>query len=403
VTRLKDIAIINRASLPESTDADAVVRYVDISSVDDLGRILEPDELRFADAPSRARRIVRVGDSIVSTVRTYLRAVAFIQGDVGNLIVSTGFATLTTREGVDARFLYWAVRGSQFIEDVVSRSVGVSYPAITPTELGTVEVPPLPPLGVQQEVAARLDAATAEVDALVEEQLITLGLVEERVWGLFIDRVLTLDPPRVPLRRVLLRLSDGPFGSAFTSGDYSGTGAAVIRLGNIGFAQYRGDDQARIPMALYERFRRHEVFPGDVLIAGLGDARNHAGRACVAPDLGPAIVKGKCFVASVDLEVASPMFIALYLSSALGRDAVGEAARGSTRSMINLEIAKSSVVLLPPLDAQERIAAEVVAAREGAAELTDEINRQLRLLREHRQAIITAAVTDGLDALDQVA
>lgn len=403
MTRLKDIAIINRASLPESTDADGVVRYVDISSVDDLGRILEPDELRFADAPSRARRIVRVGDSIVSTVRTYLRAVAFIQGDVGNLIVSTGFATLTPREGVDARFLYWAVRGSQFIEDVVSRSVGVSYPAITPTELGTVEVPPLPPLGVQQEVASRLDAATAEVDALVEEQLITLGLIEERVWGLFIDRVLTGDTPRVPLRRVLLRLSDGPFGSAFTSGDYSETGAAVIRLGNIGFAQYRGDDQARIPMSLYERFRRHEVFPGDLLIAGLGDARNHAGRACVAPDLGPAIVKGKCFVASVDLEVASPMFIALYLSSALGRDAVGEAARGSTRSMINLEIAKSSLVLLPPLDAQERIAAEVVAGRERAAELTNEINRQLRLLREHRQAIITAAVTGGLDALDQVA
>ena len=403
MTRLKDVAVINRASLPESIDADEVISYVDIGSVDDLGRILGTDELPFADAPSRARRLVREGDSIVSTVRTYLRAVAFIERDMGDLVVSTGFATLTPRTRVDARFLYWAVRGSQFIEDVVSRSVGVSYPAITPTELGTVHLAPLPPAGVQREVAARLDAATAEVDALVTEQEVTLGLVEERTWGVFIDRVLSLDPSRVPLRRLLLRLSDGPFGSAFSSNDYSETGAAVVRLGNVGFAKYRPHDQVRIPMDLYAKFRRHEVRPGDLLIAGLGDAHNHAGRACVAPALGPAIVKGKCFVASVDPRVASPMFLALYLSSALGRDAVGEAARGSTRSMINLEIAKSSVVLLPPLVAQERIVAEVVEARGRAAELTEEINKQLGLLREHRQALITAAVSGGLSVPDQAA
>lgn len=402
MTRLKNVAILNREALSENTDAARTFRYVDIGSVDSIGKITGAEELSFGDAPSRARRLVKPGDSIVSTVRTYLRAIAYIEADADDLVVSTGFATVTPRRGVHPRFLFWAIRSNAFVEAVVARSVGVSYPAITATELGTLPMPLLT-LGEQRRLADFLDAETARIDDLIAEQEGTRQLLRERVWSLFTERVLDSGAKQVPLRRVLSRLADGPFGSAFTSGDYSDGGAAVVRLGNIGFAEYRASDQAFIPLDLYRTFLQHQVKPGDLLIAGLGDVRNHAGRACVAPDLGPAMVKGKCFVATVDPQVASAEFLALYLSSALGRDAVGEAARGSTRTMINLEITKSSLVLLPSPAEQASIASVVAEARSKLVDLTGEIDRQLQFLHEHRQALITAAVTGGLEALQGVA
>jgi type I restriction enzyme S subunit len=195
----------------------------------------------------------------------------------------------------------------------------------------------------------------------------------------------------------LVSVTDGPFGSAFSSSDYSDEGAAVVRLGNIGFAEYRGTDQAYIPLPLWRTFRQHHVSRGDLLIAALGDDRNHAGRACVAPDLGPALVKGKCLRARVRPEMAVSEFLAFLLSSPVGADALGVASRGSTRVMINLDVLKSAVLPLPPVSAQKEILRATQCARTLTRDLLHELEAQIALLSEHRQALITAAVAGEID------
>ncbi|GIX39126.1 MAG: hypothetical protein KatS3mg128_0175 [Silanimonas sp.] len=92
--RLKYAATINDEALSESTDADFELAYIDIGNVDSQGRVHDIVNYRFEDAPSRARRIVRNGDVIISTVRTYLQAIAPIENPPDNLIVSTGFAVV---------------------------------------------------------------------------------------------------------------------------------------------------------------------------------------------------------------------------------------------------------------------------------------------------------------------
>src|SRR5438552_2226594 len=92
---LKRWARMNRAVLPDSTPADHEFRYLDIGSVGTGILTQKPQCLRFGTAPSRARRIVRTGDTIVSTVRTYLKAVYFVDDQADDLICSTGFAVLT--------------------------------------------------------------------------------------------------------------------------------------------------------------------------------------------------------------------------------------------------------------------------------------------------------------------
>lgn len=402
ICRLKDVAIANRESLPENTDPDFTFSYIDISSVDSNGDLGDGEVLSFGASPSRARRCVRPGDSIVSTVRTYLKAIGYIDARGPGLVVSTGFATLSPRPSIHPRYLYWWLRSGPFVEDVVARSVGVSYPAVNATDVGDVAIP-LPSTEEQESIAAFLDAETARIDEFIAEQERTASLVAERRW-LFVSHAFSELAPVASLRRGLIRLTDGPFGSAFTSSDYSNEGAAVVRLGNIGFGEWRGDDIARIPLSLFETFRRYEVRAGDLLIASLGDERNHAGRACVAPlGLGPAMVKGKSLCARVDQRWLDAEFAALYLSSPLGAQALSVEARGATRQMINLEIVKSVQIPMPDLASQRSLVDATRREWRVADRLIADVAAQVRLLREHRQALITAAVTGGLDALRKVA
>jgi type I restriction enzyme S subunit len=166
--RLKYISTINDEALPETTDPEYELLYVDIGSVDATEGIQKKEPMVFETAPSRARRVVRDGDTIVSTVRTYLRAVAPIRNPEPNLIVSTGFAVVRP-EGIDPHYLAYSLRSSYFIETVVSRSVGVSYPAINPTDISCIEIS-LPPIAEQQTIACFLDAKTAEIDELIAKK-----------------------------------------------------------------------------------------------------------------------------------------------------------------------------------------------------------------------------------------
>jgi len=78
---LKHWVIINAEVLPEDTNPEHEFNYLEIGSVGRGTLIQKPEHLRFERAPSRARRVVHKGDTIISTVRTYLKAVYFIEDD----------------------------------------------------------------------------------------------------------------------------------------------------------------------------------------------------------------------------------------------------------------------------------------------------------------------------------
>jgi type I restriction enzyme, S subunit len=110
---------------PEDTNPEFAFRYIDIANVDSTGNVLDTPELRFGAAPSRARRLVRDGDIILSTVRTYLRAIALMTPPTTDVVVSTGFAVLRSLPGVNPGYLWRLVQASPFIENVVANSEGI--------------------------------------------------------------------------------------------------------------------------------------------------------------------------------------------------------------------------------------------------------------------------------------
>lgn len=171
--RLKDVAELNVRSLDDSTSGDYVFKYIDISSVSFENGITLGEDLAFQNAPSRARRIVQKGDVLVSTVRTYLRAIADIDWDAENIIASTGFAVFTPNKNINPRFLAYTVKSSEVINQICSISKGVSYPAIQATILSSVKIP-FYALSEQYVIATYLDK---ECDKITKE----IDLLERKV------------------------------------------------------------------------------------------------------------------------------------------------------------------------------------------------------------------------------
>lgn len=177
IRRLKYCASINNEVLSETTDSDFEFDYVDIGNVDATKGIMSTETHRFEDAPSRARRIVREGDTIVSTVRTYLRAIASIRKLEGKLIVSTGFAVIRPHL-LNPIYMSYALQSPFFVETIVSRSTGVSYPAINASEIGNIFIT-IPPNDEQQAIADFLTRETGRIDSLIEKIERSIEILKE--------------------------------------------------------------------------------------------------------------------------------------------------------------------------------------------------------------------------------
>lgn len=177
--RLKNVASHNDEALDERTDPDLEIEYVDISSVSLVNGIEKTEVMLFEKAPSRARRKVKNGDIIVSTVRTYLKAIAPICEPPENMVVSTGFAVVRPKENFFSGFAGYLLQSNGFVGDVVANSVGVSYPATNASDL--VRIPAVePPLEEQKAIARFLDFKTAQIDALIAKQKTLLDKLAEK-------------------------------------------------------------------------------------------------------------------------------------------------------------------------------------------------------------------------------
>lgn len=179
VTKIKYIAKSNQKALSEKTSPDLEICYIDIGSVSERNGIECTEKYIFKNAPSRARRIVQTGDCIVSTVRTYLKAIAFIDASCHNYIVSTGFSVLTPNKQILAdKYLFFLLKNHPLISAISAYSTGVNYPAINDSVLINLKVA-LPPQAEQQNMVLYLDEKCGKIDALIKTKQEQLAKLEE--------------------------------------------------------------------------------------------------------------------------------------------------------------------------------------------------------------------------------
>jgi type I restriction enzyme, S subunit len=146
--------------------------YMDVSSIDNKAGVMsaKPDLLSPASAPSRARKIVKRGTLIYSTVRPYLLNVAIIDREFEHeIIASTAFAVVHPWDGIELRYIYLYLRSPVFVRYVESVQIGMAYPAISDEKFYSGLVP-LPPAGEQSRIVAKVDELMALCDRLETQQ-----------------------------------------------------------------------------------------------------------------------------------------------------------------------------------------------------------------------------------------
>ena len=166
-TRLREITSDRGQVKPDSE-----FTYIDVSSIDSItGTIAKTQKLQAANAPSRARKIVRLGDVIYSCVRPYLKNVAIIESEFDPLpIASTAFAILNGHGLVNPHYLWLLLRSSFMTNQVEKYQRGQAYPAINDSDFSLLPTP-LPPLAEQHRIVAKVDELMTLCDQLEEARL----------------------------------------------------------------------------------------------------------------------------------------------------------------------------------------------------------------------------------------
>lgn len=414
VQRLKYIATLNDETLSESTDPNYRMEYIDIGSVDPIKGIIETETLSFRNSPSRARRVVQDGDVIVSTVRTYLRAIAPIENQPSNTIVSTGFAVVRPRS-VHSKFASYLLRSSYFVERVVANSVGVSYPAINAADLAGLSIG-LPSIDEQRVIADFLDQEIAKTDALIAKKERLIELLQEHRSAL-IDRAVSegLDPEvpmkdsgiewlgKVPQNWKVIRLkhvssiqTGVTLGKTYRSSETL-EDRPYLRVANVqgGYLSLDNIYDVTIPV---REVSRYELHVGDVLMTEGGDF-DKLGRGYVwHGEIRGCLHQNHIFSVRPIKAKLDGTILSMIINSNYGRAYFSATAVRST-NLASTNVAKigNVPIPLPPKAEQRHILRYLERQTAKVDRLVATVREAIERLKEARAALISATVTGRID------
>ncbi len=165
--KLDNIISINTKTYNPTQKPDNEFTYIDIDSVGKANGMIDLSKrLTGKNAPSRARRIAKNGNTIISTVRPYLKGFAFVDIDnIDECIFSTGFAVLESKSQqslLDKVIYYFFMYMEELMQQMKNTMGKSSYPSINENDIKNYQFP-IPPLDIQQQLAAEVETLEAKI------------------------------------------------------------------------------------------------------------------------------------------------------------------------------------------------------------------------------------------------
>ena len=347
---------------PERDAHDGVFTYIDLSAVaQDVKAITGARQLACADAPSRARQLVRADDILVSTVRPNLNAVARVPQKLDGATASTGFCVVRPRpKRLDGGYLFHWVRSPRFVSDMVRLATGASYPAVSDRIVFDSKLP-LPPLPEQRRIAEILDKA----DALRAKRRAALAELDSLTQSIFLDMFgdPATNPKGWPRRSLGDLIMVGPQNGLYKPADYYGTGTPILRID----AFYDGAvtklaTLKRVRVSLKEQ-ELYALCEGEIVINRV-NSREYLGKSALIPTLNETTVfESNMMRFDVDREILHPDYLIEYLQTQFVRTHILCSAKDAVnQSSINQQDVKAIPLVVPPPSMQRLFAQRVAAS-----------------------------------------
>jgi type I restriction enzyme S subunit len=181
--RVDEVADVVKDKRDPGKEPDSPFQYIDIAAVDvAVGSITNPQDVEGSEAPSRARKVVRAFDVIVSTCRPTRGAIAVVPVSLHNQIASTAFSIVRAHSEVNPFYLHFALRLPSTLEQFRKWSTGSSYPAILDSDVKKTLIP-VPSPEMQDAIASKLVSALLERAKSIN--------AANNVWGAVLGEITT--------------------------------------------------------------------------------------------------------------------------------------------------------------------------------------------------------------------
>lgn len=389
--RLKTVAKVTYGLGQPPPPADTGIPIIRATNIF-RGRI-DPAGLIFAikeDIPLDRAPLLEQGEILVVRSGAYTGDSALVTSDwVGS---APGYDLRVSPFGAEPRFLAYVLLSTYGMDQIDLARTRAAQPHLNAEDLGELRLW-LPAISYQRAIADYLDRETARIDALIERKQRMIQLLKERFQRL-IDEVVwsEVDQP-VPLMRRVQWNRPIMYGIVLPGPDVP-DGVPIVKGGDVAARRLSPDRLARTTPEIEAPYARARLHERDLVFAirgGIGDV------ALVPSELeGANITQDVARVApAADVD---PDWLGLVLRSAEVHRQVEQRVTGATIKGLNTWDLKR--VCVPPSDGhRQRADLARLSAEEGrVCQLVDALGSQSILLGEHRQALITAAVTGELHA-----
>ena len=401
VLPLKSVATEQRESVNPATLGDQLVDHYSIPALDSAGK---PEVVPAREIQSSKQRL-KGGEVIVSRLNPRKARVHNVPALHERIALASGEFIVMRPRHIDPSFLKYCLLAESTRQYLDSRvqSVTRSHQRIRPEILMKLPIS-APDLPQQQAIADYLDSETARIDILISKKRRMLELLDERSHALYdewYERLSSLYG-RVPIRRWSSDIEQG-WSPICDSEPAEHHECGVIRTSAVSSGRFIGGNNKRLPAGI-ELNLRWLLRNSDLLVTRGSGTRSRVGRACVASVRGRILTLSD-LVYRVKLVHADPEFVSAALQSSPARAQIEASIR--TDAGLTLKIRRDDLadVRIPavPMDRQVSETANLTKCLMLLQDSKLRVEKQIALLTERRQALITAVVAGETPTSREVA